>query len=135
PDYFDWQRTATSFEQIAAHTFQAMNQTTLLGQGEPERVQATQASHGLFPMLGIQPLLGRAFTGEEEAAQSHVGLLSESLWRRKFSADPSIIGRTVRLETFAMTVIGIVPKRVGYPPWADVWMPLSLLEGQLKERR
>lgn len=135
PDYFDWRTTARSFDQIAAYTFQAMNQTTLLGHGAPERVQGTQASHELFPMLGIQPLEGRAFTAEEEAGQSPVVLLSEPLWRRKFSADPSIIGQTIRLENFAAVVVGIVPKRQAYPPWADFWMPLSFLEQQVKETR
>jgi predicted permease len=135
PDYFDWRRMANSFEDMAAHTFQAMNQTTLLGHGEPERVQATQASHQLFPMLGIQPLHGRAFSIAEEARQAPVVLLSESLWRRKFSADPSIIGSTIRLERLAFTVIGIVPRRQAYPTWTDVWMPLSFLEPQLKDIR
>ena len=60
-----------------------MNQTTLLGHGEPERVQAVNASHQLFPMLGIQPLLGRTFSAEEETKQAPVVLLSEALWRRK----------------------------------------------------
>jgi hypothetical protein len=82
PDYFDWRTMSNSFEDIAAHTFQAMNQATLLGSGDPERVQATQASHQLFPTLGIQPSHGRAFTAEEEAKQSPVVLLSESLWLR-----------------------------------------------------
>lgn len=54
PDYFDWRRMSNNFEEMAAYTFQAMNQTTLLGHGAPERVQATNASHELFPMLGIQ---------------------------------------------------------------------------------
>lgn len=55
PNYSDWRSITSSFEPIAAHTFQAMNQTTLLGRGEPDRVQATQASHQLVPMLGIRP--------------------------------------------------------------------------------
>lgn len=135
PDFFDWQKTASSFQDIAAYTFQEMNRTTLLGRGDPEWVQATQASHQLFPMLGIQPLIGRAFTADEEAKQSHVGLLSESIWRRKFSADRSVIGSTVRLEGFSFTVVGVVPTSQAFPVWADIWMPLSLLEPQLKEIR
>jgi putative ABC transport system permease protein len=81
PDYFDWRRMSHSFEDMAAHTLQAMNQTTLLGHGEPERIQAVNASYQFFPMLGIQPLLGRRFSAEEEAKQAPVVLLSEGLWR------------------------------------------------------
>jgi predicted permease len=135
PDYFDWRRTSHSFADMAAHTFQAMGQTTLLGQGEPERVQVTIASHQLFPMLGIQPLHGRGFSAGEDAGQLPVALLNESLWRRKFSADPSVIGHTLRLGNFAFTVVGIVPGRQAYPTWADVWIPLSFLEPQLKDIR
>jgi len=135
PDYFDWRNMSKSFEDMAAYTFQAMNQTTLLGYGEPERVQATMASHRLFPLLGIQLLHGRAFTADEEAKQAPMALLNESLWRRKFSADPSVIGRTIRLEKDALTIVGIVPARQAFPAWADIWIPLSLMEPQLKEIR
>lgn len=120
PDYFDWRRMSNSFEDMAAHTFQAMNQTTLLGHGEPERVQATMASHQLFPMLDVRPLHGRTFTAEEEARKLPVVLLSEPLWRRKFSADPSIINRTIRLESFAFTVVGVLPARQAHPAWPDI---------------
>src|ERR1700692_2084930 len=76
PDYFDWRNMSKSFEDMAAYTFQAMNQTTLLGYGEPERVQGTMASYRLFPLLGIQPLHGRVFTAGEEAKQAPVALLN-----------------------------------------------------------
>jgi len=58
PDFYDWQRISTSFDQLAAHTFQAMNTWTMVGDGEPEPVQTVQASHNLFPMLGVEPLVG-----------------------------------------------------------------------------
>jgi predicted permease len=135
PDYQDWRRMSKSFEDIAAYTFQTINQVTLAGAGEPEQVQATDASHQLFPMLGIQPIYGRAFTAEEEAGQAPVVMLNEALWRRKLSADPAVIGRTLRLGNAAYTVVGIVPKRQAYPAWADVWKPLSFMPQQYKDLR
>lgn len=86
-------------------------------------------------MLGIQPLLGRGFTPEEEASKTPVVLLSESLWPRKFSSDPSVVGRTIRLVNFAATVVGVVPQRQAHPPWADIWMPLSFLDPTLTSSR
>jgi predicted permease len=134
PDYLDWQRSAHSFESIAAHTFQAMNQVTLTGDGEPEPVQIVQASWQLFPMLGIQPLSGRAYTAEEELRKAAVVLISESLWRRKYHADPHIVGRRIVL-TSPFTVIGVVPTRQAEPRWADLWMPYSFLDPALVETR
>jgi predicted permease len=135
PDLFDWQRTATSFEAMAGYTFQAMNKWTILGDGEPESVQVLQASHSLFEMLGIRPLLGRTYTAEEEASKAPVVVLNETLWRRKYGSDPSIIGRKIRLVDWPVTVIGIVGARQAQPSWGEVWMPLSFLDTALTESR
>lgn len=135
PDYRDWVGQTKSFEQIAAHTMQSMNQGTLKGAGEPEQIQATQASHELAEMMGIRMLHGRWYTAEEEKKKARVAVLHESFWRRKFSADASIVGRTVQLDHESFVVVGIVSKRQAYPEWADFWMPLSLMEQQLQEIR
>lgn len=135
PDFFDWQRTAGSFAGLAAYTFQEMNKWAILGSGEPEPVQIVQASSSLFPILGVQPLLGRTYTVDEEAKKAPVILLSESLWRRKYASDPSIIGRRIRLVDWPVTVVGIVPQHQAQPHWAEVWMPLSFLDPALTEAR
>ena len=135
PDFRDWRNQARSFEQIAAYTLSAMNTSTLLGQGEPAVVHATMASSELFPAMGIQPSAGRAFNEAEERSKQQVALISENLWRRKFAADPAIVGRQIRLETQSFRVLGIVPQRQAFPEWADLWMPLSLIEPDLQNRR
>lgn len=135
PDLVDWQRRAKSFEQMAGHTFQAVNRWAILGDGEPESVQVVQASHQLFNMLGAGPLLGRHFTGQDEQQKSPVVLISESLWRRKYGADPGIVGRKIRLVDWPVTVIGVLSRRQAYPEWGDVWMPLCFLEETLVETR
>ncbi|MBL8177868.1 MAG: ABC transporter permease [Bryobacterales bacterium] len=135
PDFDDWKRRSRSFAPMAAFTFQAMNKWTLTGEGEPEIIQITQASHELFPMLGATPLLGRWYTAEEEARKAPVVLISESLWRRKLAANPNIAGRTIRLVDFAVTVAGVVSKQQAMPSWADVWMPITFLDPALTGSR
>jgi predicted permease len=135
PDLEDWRARTHSFDQMAAHTASAMNNITMLGQGDAEMVHATMASHDLFSTMGIQPLLGREFNAEEERTKQQVGLLSENLWRRKFGADPNVIGRQVQLETQSFTIIGVVPQRQAFPAWADFWMPLSLIGPDYRNRR
>src|SRR5262245_21362292 len=131
PDFYDWQRMASSFETIGAHTFQEMNKWVILGDGDPEPVQAVQASYQLFPMLGVQPVVGRFYTEREETARAPVVVLGESLWRRKYGADPHIVGRKIRLIGWSVTVAGVVSERQAQPRWADVWMPLSFLDPAL----
>src|SRR5579863_3616720 len=135
PDFRDWRASSHSFEQMAAYSLQAMNRLALTGYGEPVQVQGTMASHELLPMLGVQLLAGRNFLPAEEKGRDHVALINESLWRRKFGADPSLIGRSIRLEGDTFTVAGIVPQRQAFPVWADVWIPFSLLEPDLENRR
>ena len=116
PDYRDFCAESRSFESIAAYTLSAMNAGTLLGQGAPEFVHATMASPDLFPKLGIRTLVGRAFTAAEDRNRDHVAILSESLWRRKFAADPSLVGRQIRIDSESFHVIGVLPQRQAFPP-------------------
>lgn len=135
PDFVDWQNQARSFEQISAYTLSAMNNVTLLGQGEPARVHATMASGNFFQTMGIRPSSGRAYNAAEERARQRVALLSENLWRRKFDANPAIIGSQIKLDTESFRVVGVVPQQQTFPEWADLWIPLSLIEPDLQSRR
>jgi len=135
PDFRDWQEQAHSFDEIAAHTLAAMDQIMLLGEGEPEVLHGANATDNLFSTLGIQPIVGRAFTAEEDRGKAHVTVISESLWRRKFGADPKIVGRRIRLAPESFTVVGVVSQQQTFPHWADLWIPFSLLEDQLQTRR
>jgi putative ABC transport system permease protein len=135
PDFEDWRNQTHTFAQMAAYTFQEMNRVTLLGQGEPEVVQATNATADLFPTMGIQPLLGRTLSAADEREKRPLALLGEKLWRRKFAADPAIVGRPIRLETLSFTVIGVVPSRQAFPEWADVWIPFSWIDPELPTTR
>lgn len=134
PDYLDWKKSVTSLD-FAAYTFQAMNKATLLGQGDPLEVQATNASSELFPLLGIEPILGHAYSAQQENAKEPVVLISEQLWRRKFSRDPNVIGHSLRLDATSFTILGVVPQTQAFPVWADVWIPFSFVESELQSTR
>jgi len=124
PDFIVWQNGNDVFKKIGA--FGGDAGANLTGAGEPERVSVTDLTAGFFEMLGIQPLLGRDFLPEEsKQANSHVALLSETLWRNRFAADAHIIGKTISLDGTAYTVVGVMPAGMRYPR-ADVWIPLAL---------
>ena len=135
PDFRDWRSQSHSFKAMAAHTASAMNTVTLLGQGQPEIVHGTMATSDLFSTMGIQPIIGRNFTGAEDRAKAHVAVISESLWRRKFASDPNIAGEQIRLDKDSFTVVGVVSQRQAFPEWADFWMPLSLVGPDYLDRR
>src|ERR1700722_6978148 len=96
PDFRDWRSQSRSFDAMAAHTLSAMNTATLLGQGLPESVHGVMASNDLFPAMGIKPIIGRNFSDAEDRAKRQVAVISESLWRRKFAANPEIAGKQIR---------------------------------------
>jgi putative ABC transport system permease protein len=120
-NFLDWEAQSRSFDAMAIYRGGAQ---TVTGRGEPEAVTSVRASAAFLPIFGVQPMLGRGFT----AADDHAGtpdtvLLSEGFWRRRFGADPAIVGRTIQLDLAPHTVIGVVPT----PSFLDevkVWMPL-----------
>ncbi|MGB7763102.1 MAG: ABC transporter permease, partial [Bryobacteraceae bacterium] len=98
------------------------------GHLDAEEVKAERVSATLFPLLGVQPVLGRGFLPDEDTpARADVAVLSYELWQRRFGADPSIPGKAVRLRGLSYTVVGVMPP--GFfilEPAVDVWIPLGL---------
>jgi predicted permease len=131
PDFLDWRAQATSFSGMAADSEDGF---TLTGGTEPERVPGAQVSANYFQVLGVAPVVGRDFlAGEDQAEHSRVVVLREDLWKRRFGADPQVIGRAVKVNGDTYTVIGIMPdsfRRMWLFP-AQVWMPLVFSPGQL----
>ncbi|MGH9608752.1 MAG: ABC transporter permease [Bryobacteraceae bacterium] len=130
PDYLDWEESSKTLD-LAAYTFQAMDKASLLGRGNPLAVQATNATASLFGVLGIKPLLGRVYSTAEVKNKAPVALISERLWRRKFSASRNVIGRPLQLGKDLFTIVGVIPQKNGFPVWADVWLPFSLTDPAL----
>jgi putative ABC transport system permease protein len=99
----------------------------LTGTDAPERLQLEFVSAGYFPMLGVDAIVGRAFTAEEERmpGANSVALLSYSLWQRRFGGDPQVVGKTIELDKQAFTIVGVAPHDFrGQSGAADVWAPM-----------
>ena len=101
----------------------------LTGSGRPETLTGGRVSPGYFRVLGVDPALGRTFRSEEESPGSgHVVVLSHGLWTARFGADRGIVGRTIRLDDEAYTVVGVMPRGFHGPiqPDVGVWSPLTI---------
>jgi len=100
----------------------------LSGTGEPARLAGALASADLFRVLGVSAALGRAFAaGEDQPGNNAVVVLSDGLWRARFGADPSIIGRTLHLDGIPRTVIGVMPRGFWFPRReAELWLPVRM---------
>src|SRR5437899_2859088 len=111
--FLEWRKTAHSFSDMALIGATILN---LTGSGEPERIQAARVSPSLFPMLGIQARLGRTFLNEEDqAGRDRVVVLNEDLWRRRFAADPNVIGRKIVLNGNPYEIVGVLPASFHFP--------------------
>lgn len=124
PNYLDWEKQNDVFERMAIFEFLAYN---ISGGGDPEIVGGLRASSGLFDLLGVQPVMGRTFTKEEEApGKDHVAVLSYGLWQRRYAADPSVLGKTIRINQESYTVIGVMPKGFAFPNnQQKLWVPIG----------
>jgi predicted permease len=123
PNYLDWRARSRSFAELAAYRWNAMN---LVGDGTPEQLTTIGVAHTLFPLLGVSPAVGRAFTADEDRpGRPRVVLLSDGLWQRRFGGDRGVVGRTLDLDGQPHTVIGILPPRMGFATRADLWQPLA----------
>ncbi|HJQ36659.1 MAG TPA: ADOP family duplicated permease [Thermoanaerobaculia bacterium] len=98
---------------------QRYNDFTLLGDGEPTQVAGIQVSEGWARTLGVRPELGRTFANDEDG----VALISDSLWRTRFGADPSVLRRTLNLNGRIHAITGVLPPGMRFPYEADVWVP------------
>jgi predicted permease len=100
-----------SFEDIAAFfAFYSPGEVRMSGQGEPERLTAVPVSEKFFPLLGVQPLIGRQFnTAECQWKGPNVTLLSYGFWERRFARDSNVVGKTLRLDDELVTVVGVMP--------------------------
>src|SRR5262252_1305313 len=132
-NFLEYKNGSQTFEDIAAFNDRSFN---LTGAGDPIRVLGAWATASLFPVLGVDPTLGRAFTSdEEEPGRDLVVVLSHGLWQRRFGADPQIIGQQISLNGKNRTVIGVMPASFRFPDKdAELWVPLSP-DPQLRNNR
>src|SRR4051812_8980128 len=124
PDFKDWRDGAASFASLAA--FQGRSLTISDGTSEPERYAGAAVSSTLFGLLGTPPALGRDFGPDDDRSGAEpVVLLSDDVWRRRYSADPSTIGRSISVNGRPHTVIGVMPEGFRFPETQRLWVPLA----------
>jgi putative ABC transport system permease protein len=135
PDYLDWQRSVRAFEALAVFNWES---NTLSGKEGAERVSGAKISANLLPVLGVEPLVGRNFTpDEQQTGRDRVILLGYGLWKRRFAGDPSILGRTITVDGLPHTVVGVMPPAfqfpfAGEPGMPIVWTPLAVEDWMLR---
>jgi predicted permease len=142
-DYLEWRKADTAFSAVAALQQGGWN---LTGNGEPEGVGGAQVSANFFDFLGVPPALGRGFVPEEETpGADRVVVISDALWRRRYAADPNLVGRTIELNGQDHVVVGIAAPSLLVPtgtqlhstlllaPRIDIWKPIAPTKAELEE--
>jgi len=133
PTYFDWQKQASAFAAIGAVARVGFNLST---EDEPERIRGAQVTPSLFPLLGVQPAVGRLFTSEEgRPGAPPVCLISHDLWSRRLEARAGIVGGTLKIDGELHTIVGRMPPGWAFPEYAEVWTPLRLDPGERDRTR
>jgi predicted permease len=132
-NFIDWREQGEAFEDMAALIDQSFNLTDV---GEPERIEGQRVSASLFPLLGVEPVLGRAFLPEEDRPEGNrVVILSHGLWRRRFGLDENIIGKTLNLNAELFTVVGVMPPAFQFPdPEDELWVPVAFSPDEASNR-
>jgi predicted permease len=133
PDYLDYREQNEVFSGLVAQTYAPM---AITGADVPEVVWGQLVSWDYFSVLGVEPRLGRAFLPEEDETFGAIAVtvLSHSTWRDRFGSDPDIVGKTIRINDYPFTVIGVAPD--GFNGLASIvkpalWSPLAMAEHAL----
>ena len=123
-EWIEWRRLNTVFLDLASSQ---PGDATLSGDGEPEQVPARKVTWTFWSVLGVQPMLGRVFTEDEDNNSVRVVVISHGLWQRRFGGAPDIIGRTMSLNDDTYEVIGVLPRHFYFMPSReiDLWVPAS----------
>ena len=132
-NYRDYKTMSHSFESMGA----VQGTVLILGDGsEPRRIDVTAVTVEVFGLLGARPALGRTFTADDdEGGAPRTVILSHALWTSRFGADPSVLGRTVRLDDQPSTIIGVMPESFSFPVrTVEAWVPMQFTEDNFQER-
>jgi predicted permease len=122
-NYRDWRAMNSTFADMAAATYAS---TTLTGDGAPEAVLGRRVTANFFTLLGVQPLLGRAFTAADDASGTQVVVISHALWQRRYGGDPGVVGRAIVMSDVKREVIGVAPPSfVFLSREIDYWVPMQ----------
>jgi putative ABC transport system permease protein len=133
-DVRDWRAAVTTFDGIGAADEQTMNVSD--EDHSAERFEGAFVSWDSFALIGIQPILGRDFRADDDrAGATPVVMLGHDVWRSRYGADPSVIGRTIRVNGVPSVVIGVMPADFGFPNISEIWQPLARLSAEERDDR
>lgn len=132
-DFYEWREQTHGFADMASYYNSNFNVSGDHGE-LPEVVVAQKGTWNLFPLLGVSPVMGRTFREDEDkVGDNHVAMLTWSFFQRRFGGDPSIVGKTFRMDSKPYTVVGVLPEWFVYPDArTQVWVPYS--DSQTAER-
>ncbi|MGO9261397.1 MAG: ABC transporter permease [Bryobacteraceae bacterium] len=133
PNFLDWQEQSRSFEEMA---LLEVGTGTVTGGGEPEQVTGLRVTTNFLSMLGARTVLGRGFTAAEGAGQARypVAVLTNGYWKRRFGADPGVIGRTFMMNSEPYSVIGVLAADFWQPLPSDLYVPWPVAQLRAKSR-
>jgi len=123
-NFIHWREMNQVFQDIGAigMTFNV----TLTGDGEPEELPMQLVSAQFFPIVGVQPAMGRWFTMEEDRPRSRIAVISDRLWRRRFGADPNILQRPITIQGNPYNVVGVMPSGFSFlDKRVELWLPIG----------
>jgi len=128
-DYLDWRAEQRVFVDLAARTSAG---GVISGIGEPERVFGRYVTASFFSTLRVQPQIGRFFgEGEDKVGAARVMVIGDGLWRRRFNADPAVVGRAINYNGASWTVIGVLPSNFDFYGRSngnsDIYLPIAQL--------
>ncbi len=129
PNFWDFQKQSHSFESMAIFDSagRGYNLSASGNKQDAEQVSGLRVSAGFFSVLGAKPLLGRTFFPEEETlGKDHEVVLSYGLWKGRYGGDPSLLGRTIRVDGDDFTVVGVMPREFAWQFWSgprQLWVP------------
>ena len=134
PDFEDWRAATRTFSGLAAYSGETMN---ISDEGRPpERFQGPYISANAFTLIGQQALLGRDFRPDDDRlGAAAVVILGHSVWRDRYGSDPSVLGRTIKVDEVPATVIGVMPEGFKFPNNAGLWIPLAQLPRLTEQTR
>jgi putative ABC transport system permease protein len=124
PDYVSWRDDNRAFSAIGIWTWDT--QTLSDDASEAERVSGSEIATNLFQLLGVRPARGRLFLpGEDVEGANRVVILSDALWKRRYAADTTIVGKTIMANGRSLTVVGIMQPGFNFPDNGDIWVPFT----------
>ena len=127
PDFVDWRAQNHVFESMAVYVNRSL---TLTDGAAATHLQGEAVSAALFPLLGVKPIIGRAFLPDEDEPGHRVAMLSYGLWQRQFGGDTGVVGKSITLGGEKFQVVGVMPARFSFPIGdfpPEIWTTLSIL--------